>query len=248
MAEGQSRVMQSGGDFENLFATSDPVRVSELRVNEQIIAVIEAERGKIAREMHDEAGQLLISAALRLDQAMAMLPVALPARELLDQARQALDDCSESLHRMAFNLRPRILDDLGLVPALKSYLRRHAELDAIDVDIDLEEPPSKLDHETDLAVFRIVQEAVANIRKHAQATAVHVHLSFTERHLELEVSDNGVGFDPDGSPRERDGRPRLGLAGMRERAAAVGGHLKIVSGRLLGTTVRVMLPIRNKSN
>jgi len=208
-----------------------------------LIDVLEADRAKIAREIHDEAGQLLISAVFRLDQALAVLPGAFVARELIQEARQMLDECGDELRRVAFNLRPRMLDDLGLLPALRSYLKQYAKLNDVELESDLEEPPKKLDHATELAIFRIIQEAIANVRKHARATRVRVRLGFTSGEAQLEVSDNGVGFDP--SAISSDSRPRLkmGLAGMRERAAALGGEVQVTSRPLGGTAVHARLPI-----
>lgn len=210
-----------------------------------MITVLESERGKIAREIHDEAGQLLISAAFRLDQAVAALPRAFVARDLLEQARQMLDECAEALHRLAFNLRPRMLDDLGLLPALRSYLNRYADLSDVETQVDLAQPDCSLSPATELTIFRIVQEAIANIRKHSQATVVRVRLGFTDAYVELEVSDNGIGFEPGEANRVGETRPRLGLEGMRERVMALGGELRVESKRLAGTSVRAKLPIQD---
>ncbi len=220
-----------------------PPNTKDSGLGERLITVLEAERGKIAREIHDEAGQLLISAAFRLDQAIALLPKAFVAREQLEQARQALDECAETLHRLAFNLRPRMLDDLGLIPALHSYLRRYADLGSVKLEVHLEQPGQKLQAPTELAIFRIVQEAVANVRKHSQATTVCIDLRFTAELAELRISDDGVGFEPTALGHVRAARPRLGIQGMRERAAALGGEIQLESGRFIGTTIRARLPI-----
>lgn len=215
----------------------------ELRPSEQLIAALEAERAKIAREIHDEASQLIVSAAFNLDQALAMLPQAFVARRLIEQARQALDECADELHRLAFNLRPRMLDDLGLIPAIRSYLKRYADLGRANLKVNLQQPSRKLLPSTELAIFRIVQESIANIRKHSQATAVHVILTFTDELAELEISDNGIGFQPPTTDHNQRRRPTLGLSGMRDRAIALGGQLTIESAPLLGTTVRARLPL-----
>ncbi|MBI2955095.1 MAG: sensor histidine kinase [Chloroflexi bacterium] len=212
-------------------------------MSERLIAVLEAERGKIAREIHDEAGQLLISATFLLDQAMAMLPRAFVARDLVAQARQTLDECTEELHRLAFDLRPRILDDLGLLPALRSYLKNHAKLGSVALKVELEPPLRKMDSAIELAIFRVVQEALANVRKHAKATTVRVHLHFTTEYAELWVEDDGVGFDPR-AVKPGEIRPKMGVVGMRERATALGGALEVESSPSAGTTIHAKLPIR----
>lgn len=211
--------------------------------NERLITLLEAERAKIAREIHDEAGQLLVAATFRLDQVIAMLPKAFVARDLLEQAKQSLDECAEELQRLAFNLRPRMLDDLGLLPALRSYLKRYSNLDGIEVKAELQDPPIGLASATELTIFRIVQEAIANVRKHSRATHVAVSLAFQEDFIELEIADNGIGFEPSAVSREEGQRPKLGLEGMRERAAAIGGYLELISVPSSGTTIRAKLPL-----
>lgn len=215
----------------------------ESQLSQQLIDLLEAERAKIARDIHDEAGQLLISAAFRLDHALAMLPKGFVARELVEQARQTLDECGDELHRIAFNLRPRILDDLGLIPALRSYLKQYANLGDVELETQLEEPQVKLAPSVELAIFRIIQEAIANAQKHSRATHVRVLLDFRPGHVQLEVFDNGIGFEPSEVDREQGTRPKLGLAGLRERAVALDGELEVESRPLGGTTVRAKLPI-----
>ncbi|MBI4321019.1 MAG: sensor histidine kinase [Chloroflexi bacterium] len=220
----------------------------EVEFNERVTTLLEAERASIAREIHDEAGQLLISAAFRLDQAIAMLPQAFVARELLVQARQALDECAEELHRLAFNLRPRMLDDLGLVPALHSYLKRYANLGNIQLQIQLEQPRCRLHGATELAIFRIVQEAVANVRKHSRATVACVRLGFSDDFVEVEIHDNGVGFHSRPPSSRTEPRHQWGLAGMQERVASLGGVLTVKSSTLSGTTVNAKFPARGETD
>lgn len=227
---------------------SDTAGWQESALSQRLMAVLEAEREKIARELHDEAGQLLISAAFNLDQALAMLPQAFVARRLIEQARQALDECADELHRLAFNLRPRMLDDLGLIPALRSYLKRYAGLDEVDLDVELELPGGKLPAPVELAIFRIVQEAVVNIRKHSRATAVRIRLSFVAGCANLEIADDGVGFDVAAVDSKQDGRPTLGLGGMCERARALGGELQVESSPLSGTVIRAILPVGDEGD
>lgn len=220
--------------------------VSESHFRNRLIEILEAERGQIAREIHDQAGQLLVSAAFRLDQALAMLPRGFVARELVQEARQVLDECGDELRRVAFNLRPRMLDDLGLLPALRSYLRQYARLGDVELESELAEPPEKLDPDTELAIFRIFQEAITNVRKHSLATRVQVRLGFTPGQALLEVCDNGVGFDPNATGHKHRARPAMGLAGMRERAAALGGEVEVAARPSAGTTIRARLPINRR--
>ena len=227
---------------------SGTANAAQARHIEKLIAILEEERGKIAREVHDEASQFLVFAVFRLDQAIANIPQQFAAREMLDQARQALNDCAEALHRLAFNLRPRLLDDLGLLPALRSYANRFAGLGSTELQVDLQAPPRKLSPATELAIFRIVQEAVANARKHSRADIVSVRLTFSNEYAELEIADDGIGFEPGNISRENTGRPKLGLCGMFQRATALGGELCVTSMPNSGAVIRARIPIEDVSN
>jgi signal transduction histidine kinase len=200
----------------------------------------EQEKARIARELHDELAQSLT--ALKMDihwlrEHWDSDAGAVPAK--LDAMEAMLDASTAATRRIAADLRPPVLDDLGLAPALQwlvqSFRQRAQVACDLEMDEDLEvgEP-----HAT--AVFRIVQESLVNVRKHARARNVQVRLDREPQALTLSVRDDGVGFTT-GDTRRPDA---LGLLGLRERARLLGGSVAIISAQGTGTTVQVQLPVR----
>jgi signal transduction histidine kinase len=156
--------------------------------------------------------------------------------------RQAVDQLSgdiQSLRSMIAELRPPALDELGLAPALTSLAQRTSTTTGLEVrtDVDLGGEP-RLTPEVETTVYRIVQEALTNVAKHANAATVELSVRFAEHAVLIAVSDDGVGFDPAGEP---DGG--FGLTGMRERVDLAGGELSVLPGSRAGTVVRARLPL-----
>jgi signal transduction histidine kinase len=201
------------------------------------IEASEAERRRWARELHDETLQglgglqLLLSAALRR-----------PPDDLAGAVHDAVGQIGEEIHKLRAlitELRPAALDELGLVPAIETLAQRTAAVEALTVEtsIDLEiEEGTRLHPEVESALYRLAQEALTNVGKHAGATAVEISLARRDDNLELRVSDDGAGFRPD------QGHGGFGLIGMRERATLVGGRLTVESEPGGGTTVTAILP------
>lgn len=209
----------------------------------QLIQAQEQERQRIARDLHDEAGHALTAAIFRLDLEMMALQAADGARAVLDRTRDSLLECAATLHSIAFALRPRILEDLGLGAALRSLAQQAMEGDELQVTLVIEGRERVLGEAVELAIFRVVQEALTNIRKHARATQVAVRLTFGARRLLIAVEDNGIGIGA-GSAAARE-RPGLGLGGMRERVEVLGGTFEIGRRRGGGTRLAVRLPLRS---
>jgi signal transduction histidine kinase len=208
------------------------------------IAAAEAERGRWARELHDETLQAL--GGLRV---LLASTVGRGDTESKDQAmRHAIEDIEleiGNLRGIITDLRPALLDDLGLVPALEALLDRRRDA-GLDVSSEISLPASSdsstpLSPELETTVYRLVQESLTNVVKHADATSVHVRLACQEGKLVIEVSDDGRGFDPE----ERTAG--FGLAGMRERVYLAGGELEITPVEA-GTTVRCTLPVPARSS
>jgi PAS domain S-box-containing protein len=198
----------------------------------------EDERRRMSRDLHDSVGQLMagLSLALKSVEAAGKLPPASAAK--LTEARGVLDALGREVHGLAVRLRPTVLDDIGLEPALEQLVSEWTERTEVEVafqssGIDL----GRLAPEVETAVYRIVQEALTNVAKHARASAASVVLSRSDGHVTVVVEDDGVGFVPDAAPKGR-----LGLLGMRERAALVGGVLDVESSPGGGTAVRVRIP------
>jgi two-component system sensor histidine kinase UhpB len=194
------------------------------------LAAQEAERLRIARELHDEVGQTLTAVALRAERAAGELPAAAPALlEIINTVHRSLDD----VRRIARELRPEALDDLGLIDALISLCLRMERQGARRVLRELEGGLPPLSAEVELVIYRVAQEALTNTFRHADATQVRVALRRAGEHLVLTIADDGRGL-PAQMPT-----PASGLAGMRERAILIGGELEIDSSAGGGVEVRL---------
>jgi signal transduction histidine kinase len=219
-------------------ALAQSVQADRLRSS---LAAADAERRRWARELHDETLQslgglrVLLSSALRIDE----LP---RAQDAMRQAVAQIEHEIANLRAIITELRPAALDELGLGTAIEALLDRHREQNGFEIDDDLSLPgpqaeDERLDQDLETAVYRMVQEALTNVAKHARAERVRVAVGEVDGELRIEVRDDGVGFDP-GSTDEG-----FGLAGMQERAALAGGTLSIESAGT-GTLLTVCLPIR----
>jgi len=200
----------------------------------RLITAHEDERQRLARELHDDLTQRL--ARLAID--AGRMESAVDAPEGMRLLREGLVRLSEDVHALSYRLHPSVLDDLGLVEALKAECERVMRHGELRVDVEASAAPGILPAEVSLCLFRVAQEALSNAARHAHASAVTVVLSSLSRGLRLAVSDNGSGFDPDG-PR---GRASLGLASMRERVRLLHGELDIKSTPGRGTTVVAWVP------
>ena len=202
------------------------------------LAATEAERHRWARELHDETLQalgglkVLLSSATRLDDADAM-------RAAMRGATQQLTGDIESLRALIAELRPPALDQLGLAPALASLAQRTGAGNDVEVRADVDLPEnSRLAPEVETTVYRVVQESLTNVVKHAHASSVDIEVRCAGDAVEVSVADDGVGFDTEATPE--DG---FGLAGMRERVELAGGELSVVRGADAGTVIRARLPL-----
>ncbi len=206
----------------------------------------EEEKKHLAQDLHDEFGQVLC--AFQLGVEMLRDHNYGPPSEHATQCNRLLslvERLEVDLRHMCDHLRPVILDDLGLVPALKWHLEQFAEQHPnVDTRFKGMEQKVYLPHEKEIAFYRICQEALNNIGKYAEADQVEVELKLCEERLLLSIRDNGVGFNED-AVRRRAGGWGLGLLGMRERAAAVGGDMKIESSPGKGTRIEVTLSIES---
>lgn len=222
-------------------------RVSDLeytvqQLRRRVIHAQEAERKRIARDLHDEAGHALTSAVLRLDQELMRLG-ADSAVSALQRVREQLVECSGKLHSVAFDLRPRILEDLGLHAALRSVASRTMELTGLNVSVTVTGTICALEEIKELVVLRVVQEALTNVCKHAQANTVTIMLGYDTAGVTLQIVDDGIGIPP-GSSAMKSSRDRipLGIAGMRERIELFGGKFYVRRGNRGGTRITAYLP------
>jgi signal transduction histidine kinase len=204
----------------------------------RLIEAQETERRHIARELHDQTGQTLTAAVLDLE---FFKDKGVPPDEVgavLATVKQALSE----VRNISLQLRPPMLDDAGLEPALKVYLERQAASGKFDVSLAVE-GGRRLAREIELTAFRLVQEAVTNILRHAGARHVDVSVRIGANELTLRVSDNGSGCVAQDALGNASGGMSLGLVSMRERAALVGGHCEFISAPAVGSMVLARLPI-----
>lgn len=224
-----------------LRAHTDERTIHQLR--RQVIEVQEAERQRLARDLHDEAGHALTAAVLRLDLEIAKQLEDSAAIVALNRAREQLVECAQTLHSIAFNLRPRILEDFGLHAALRSLARHVTEHSDLRVAVEITGDIWTLAEMEELAILRVVQEALTNTQKHANATRVDIRLHYDARWLTLRIEDDGVGIAP-GSPWSpiKSQRVSMGIHGMRERIELLNGAFEIGAGSAGGTLVSAVLP------
>ena len=200
--------------------------------------LLEEEAQRIAHALHDDAGQLLVSVHLALEAVARDLPPG--TRERLRQARGLLDEAERHLRRLSHELRPTILDDLGLLPAVEFLAQ--GVTSRTGVMIEVEGARDRLPAHIETAIYRMVQEALTNATRHAQASRVTVSVARELGRVKCAVRDNGVGFD---AAAVLDGRTEhgLGLMGMRERLCALGGQMAIDSAPGRGTELSIHIPL-----
>lgn len=208
----------------------------------RVITAQEEERQRIARELHDETGQSLTALGLGLEAATAELRSGLGhgLDERLAGLARVAAEAIEELDRLVLDLRPAQLDHLGLVATLRWYLARVQAQSGVVAHLTVRGESKRLQPEVETALFRIAQEALTNVTRHAQASGVEVVLSFEPSLLSLEVKDDGAGFDVEAT---RGVTSSLGLIGMRERAQLMGGAMAVRSRPGAGTQLSVTVPL-----
>ena len=198
----------------------------------RVVAAQELERRRLARELHDETGQALTSILLGLKQLEGA------EQESVARLRELVVATLQNVRRLAVELRPKVLDDFGLVPALERLTSGFAEHTGIAVDLEAGAITDRLPPEVETAIYRIVQEALTNVVKHAHARRVSVLVTRADGRIKTVIEDDGKGFDP----REATG-DGVGLIGMRERIELLDGTLAVESSETSGTTVAVEVPV-----
>ena len=210
----------------------------------RVVQVQEAERQRVAFELHDNITQLLCAVVFRSQSLVDTLSAGDGAsREKALRLRDMLGEIAEEIGRISHNLGPSLLDHLGLAAVLRDARTEFADRTGVSVKLACAELAARLPADTELAIYRILQEALRNVEKHANARHVTVSLRQQGAFVQLVINDDGIGFDtdhPPGRPREKGG---LGLLSMRERASYVGGALKIKSVCRAGTKIEVLIPM-----
>jgi PAS domain S-box-containing protein len=210
---------------------------------QEITKAQEEERKRIARELHDDTAQVLSSISRQLDNFIRKKHgftsnEVLFLKDLQTQLNRGL----QSMQRFVQDLRPSLLDDLGLIPAVRSLVKGLQESDGIDAELKVLGGERRFSPEVESLLFRIIQEALNNIRRHAQASETQVAMEFAENRVKVTIADNGRGFELRGGVDDLPRIGKLGLAGMRERARLLGGTLEVNSVPGKGTTLVVEVP------
>ncbi len=233
------------GAIETLEDITDRKRAEEnLRhYLQEITRAQEEERKRIARELHDDTAQVLGSLSRQLDNFIRKKHGFAPNEVLFLKELQAqLNRGVQSMHHFVQALRPSLLDDLGLIPAVRSLAKGLQESDGIGTDLKVLGGERRLSPEVETLLFRIVQEALNNIRRHAQASEAQVVVEFAKDSTKVTINDNGRGFELSGRVDELPRSGKLGLAGMHERARLLDGTLEVKSTPGKGTTLIVEVP------
>ncbi len=258
-------ILDPSGEYAGSFAVvtdiSERVRAEQaLRASEcelrllsaQVISAQEKERQRIASELHDGLGQILSAIKFSVENTLAQLrehPAAAgpqPFQDIVPKLQGAI----EEVRRISMDLRPSILDDLGVLATLGWFCREYqAVYQGIRVELDAGAREADIPVPLKVVIFRIVQEALNNVAKHARTDTVRIGLQKTSRGIELEISDNGVGFDPaEIAARRGHGLGGTGLVSMRERAECSGGRFAIASTRGEGTVIRIHWPASQEAD
>lgn len=207
----------------------------------RLIHAQEMERARLARELHDDITQRLARLAIDAGRAESA-PARAGANERMREVRDGLVRLSEDVHALSYQLHPALLEDMGLTEALRAECSRFSGQESLSLQVKLEPVPESIPRDTGLCLFRVTQEALRNVARHARAQAAMVALRPFEGGLQLAVTDTGIGFDP-GQQRHR---PSLGLASMRERVRLLGGELDIESAPGRGTNIVAWVPLNGK--
>jgi len=238
------RVAKAAEDF--LVECLSPFEMTHRGFQEANVALrglnerLEEEAGRIAHALHDEAGQLLASVHLAVDEVACALPLD-QARDRLLKIKGLLDQIEGQIRHLSHELRPTVLDDLGLIPALEFLAQGVSARSGLHITVEGEEE-SRLPPAIEIALYRITQEALANVFKHARAKHVHIQIRRANQSIESSIRDDGIGFDA-AAVQARKGDRGLGLLGIRERLNTLGGSLSITSKQGCGTELLVTLPL-----
>ena len=239
-------VTQAREKYRVLLAESEFMQKKLRSLAREILTAQEDERRNISRELHDEVVQTLVGINVELSalgHAAGLGPRALKAK--IARTQRLVEKSVNAVHRFARELRPAVLDDLGLIPALQSYMKGVAARRQLQINLTASAAVEQLDAAARTVLYRVVQEALTNVARHAQASVVNVTISEISGAIRLEVQDNGKSFQVLQTLSAKTNQ-RLGLLGMRERVEIVGGTLHIDSSPGFGTTVRTEVPFPPK--
>jgi signal transduction histidine kinase len=214
-------------------------------LNQKLTAVQEAERRQLARELHDEMGQALTAISINLAAITQDLPASCAPglHERLNESKMLADQTLEQIRELSANLRPAMLDDLGLEPTLRWYIKRYAQRTNLDLKLEVNGLQERLPADVETALYRIFQEALTNVSRHAHASAVQLYLQRKGPAIVARIEDNGDGFDAAQVLNHKLPPHGTGLLGMQERVALLGGTLTLATEPGQGTQLTLQIPL-----
>jgi two-component system sensor histidine kinase UhpB len=212
------------------------------RLASRLITAQEAERRRMSRELHDEVGQLLTTVKINLD-ILRMGEQSTNQKELLDEGSRLVDEVLKQVRDLSALLRPALLDNLGLEPALRSLLHTQAKRIGYQAAFHAKGVETRLPRDVEMLCYRIAQEALTNVARHAQAKRVLLSITVNHGTLNMTLQDDGIGFDVKAKVTGAATGMSTGLLNMIERAQIGGGELRMTSSPSLGTTLCLDLPI-----
>jgi PAS domain S-box-containing protein len=241
----EAAVSQSEEHYRDLFHQAYQMQENLRRMTDRVLKIQEHERTRISRDLHDEVGQALTAINMNLAILRNSLVATAPEVERrISDTQNLIESTMDTIHNFSRELRPAMLDDLGLLPALRNYVKIFSERTAIVVKLDVATPEviEQLDSERKTVIYRIVQEGLNNVAKHAKAKRVEVTLRGSRNDVYLEVSDDGEGFSLEARPESAP--KQLGLLGLAERARLVNGEFVVASMPQRGTILRATIPFK----
>ena len=245
---GEVALKKGHKQYRALFLESQVMQKKLRQLTRQIITAQEEERKMISRELHDDVVQTLVGINVELSALSKGASVGLSAMKAkIARTQRLVENSVNEVHRFARELRPAVLDDLGLIPALHAYSKNLAEREKIKIQMTAFGGVEALGSAKRTVLYRVAQEALTNVARHAQASQVKMSITEISGAIQMEISDNGKSFHVGKALTARNPH-RLGLVGMRERVEMVGGTLTIESARGQGTIVRAEIPFNREKN
>lgn len=218
------------------------------RLSTDMESVREEEKRKIARDLHDETSQVLSSLHAYLETAIKMLPEdSDKIQEILKKGQTLSTTILDEIRKLIYELRPSMIEELGLVPAIQSLIERNLTAAGLKVRFKVHGRIKRLPPPVEICLFRVIQETTNNIIKHAQAKNVALSMNFTADHIKVRIKDDGIGFDYQ-VVTSADGTRGMGLLGMRERTEMIDGSLLVISSPGQGTEVTITVPLTSGVN
>ena len=224
----------------NLFRQLHIGRENQRKLAKNIVDVQEEERRRLARELHDHLGQILTGMQFMLEGAKNQEGAVQKAS--MEEIQKTVSNVIGQIREMSLNLRPSMLDDMGLLPTLQWHIERFEAQTGLHIALEYNKIQNRFSAEVEIAAYRIIQEALTNVARHANVKEVFVGLVVQDDTLWIEILDQGAGFDPSAAMN----KPTSGLSGMRERASLAGGYMVIESFIDQGTQIVVALPLSGK--